>query len=99
MPETTIHHLTWNGRSLTITHEPEWLSSFHDHLEIRSDDGNPLPITRTGYRSHFVSPKDLAAAGGAIAFVQAWLGREATSLAWQRAEEARKQFTLFSIGE
>lgn len=98
MPQTTTHSLTWNGRGLTITHEPDWLPGFRDHLEIRSDDGDPLPITETGYRSHFLPSAELAHAGGPVAFVRAWLDRAATSPSRQRAEEARKQFALFPPG-
>ena len=58
----------WNGIAIEIRWEPNWLnltSSGYDtaHLEIKSiaPDRAPLPITETGYRSHFTSPETVAA--------------------------------------
>ena len=44
-----------------------------------------LPITETGYRSHFIDTEELSLAGGAVSFVTDWLDREAITKKWQRA--------------
>lgn len=48
----------WNGIGLTIRYTPQkW--GVMDHLEIMSDNRQPLPITRTGYKSLFLCPEEL----------------------------------------
>jgi hypothetical protein len=54
-----------------------------------------LPMTETGYRSHFCAPADINAEGGPAEFVLAWLECEAKSPAWLAAQEARRQLPLF----
>ena len=49
-----------------------------------------MPITETGYRSHFVPMGSVAASGykNAAAFVQAWLEHEAKKTGWNGAQLA-----------
>lgn len=56
----------------------------------------PIPITETGYLSHFIATVELVNAGGAVTFVTAWLDREASSKAWRKREFARRQGDLFA---
>ena len=67
------------------------------HLEIESiaPERAHLPITETGYRSHFTSPETVAAYGGPAAFVEMWLTEESHSPAWRAQEQAARQFSLF----
>ena len=68
------------------------------HLEIRaiSPERAPLPITETGYRSHFHQPGTVEGLGGdVVAQVVAWLDEEANSPAWRKREEAVRQLSLF----
>ena len=53
-----------------------------------------LPITETGYRSHFIDTEELSLAGGAVSFVTDWLDREAVTKKWQRAELEGAQLEL-----
>ena len=46
-------------------------------------EGGALPVTETGYRSHFIAAAELAAAGGPARYVLAWLDREARTKRWQ----------------
>ena len=85
-----------------IRWEPTWLNlsgSGYDtaHLEIVSiaPERAPLPITDTGYRSHFTSPETVAAYGGPVGFVEAWLETERQAPEWRREEQERRQLTLF----
>ena len=67
------------------------------HLEIESigPERAPLPITDTGYRSHFTAPDTVAAYGGPVAFVEAWLETESQAPNWRHEEQERRQLTLF----
>jgi hypothetical protein len=86
--------LTWEGRRLTIEHHEAWIAGA-DHLAIRSEDREPLPITETGYRSHFFSGEKLAARGGPVAYVTAWLDDAARTSEWKAYVAASRQLSLF----
>lgn len=93
--KTKTFSLTWRGTMLSIRHTPKYFGHA-DHVEITVKKPRTaiLPITETGYRSHFIDPDDLARAGGAVLFVQAWLEREAESKTWcaRQAERAQLDF-------
>lgn len=86
---------------IRITHAREYLSSGSDHLEIESIKPKraPLPITETGYRSHFIPALDLTNAGGPVTFVTAWIAQEAKGKAWIKAAVVKAQGDLFSWAE
>ena len=71
---TTRHEIDWvnpvtNGTvRIRITHAREYLFASSDHIVVESIDPEkaPLPITETGYLSHFISPIALANAGGPV---------------------------------
>lgn len=93
---------TWQWIDLEIRHCSCWLSSAEDdfvtqHIEIRSEGKVPLPITRTGYRSHFENGADALNEFGddPIEFVLWLLTEAAKDLTWKRKEEDRRQGTLF----
>jgi hypothetical protein len=75
------HNITWRGIALTITFTPDWLS-VADHLEIETEGRIPLPVTETGYRSHFVATGAVEAHGGPVAVVTDWLDHEARRTGW-----------------
>ena len=54
----------------------------------------PLPITETGYRSHFPHPADVEHLGGPVAYVEAWLDAMAQSKAWRRIDKGGLQLQL-----
>src|SRR3974377_1323895 len=97
------HQLVWKKPwdSLTvrlhITHARDYLGTGDDHLAIESIEPAkaPIPITETGYLSHFMRPHDLRKAGGPKQFVSDWLAREAMSKRWQQHDAARRQGNLF----
>jgi hypothetical protein len=86
---------------IRITHAREYLSSGSDHLEIESIKPKraPLPITETGYRSHFMPALDLINDGGPVTFVTAWINQEAKGKAWTKTVAAKAQGDLFSWAE
>uniref|UniRef100_UPI003C7661F7 hypothetical protein n=2 Tax=cellular organisms TaxID=131567 RepID=UPI003C7661F7 len=68
------------------------------HLAIRSlnPERAPLPITATGYRSHFHTPGTIEAHGGdVVAQVIAWLDEEAGKPAWRVYADRARQGELF----
>lgn len=82
---------------IRVTHTRGYLGAGQDHVEVQVQKprGAGLPITETGYRSHFITATDLINAGGPVTFVQAWIDREAKSRNWQRRETAKAQANLF----
>ena len=55
-----------------------------------------LPITETGYLSHFVYGREVPNAKAALAFFLDWIAREAKSKRWQKADNKRRQLDLFT---
>ncbi|MFH1555913.1 MAG: hypothetical protein ABII76_13780 [Pseudomonadota bacterium] len=89
----------WCGIGLTINWTPVWFAMGDGsysvaHLEIIADERAPLPITATGYRSHFTQAADIEAHGGPIAFALAWLERDAASPAWKIVRDSARQLSL-----
>ncbi len=95
--EPQIFHLQWQGIDIEITFTARrW--SVIDHLEIRSvrPERAPLPITGTGYLSHFMQPGTIAAHGGdVVAQVRAWLDEAALEPEWLAHVEKGRQGELF----
>ena len=97
--------LTWNGIRIEILYRPDASPAFRrsygqplDHLEIRSlaPEREPLPITETGYLSHFTARNVIEEGGGPAALVLAWLDHYAQSPVWQAQHITRQQLDLFS---
>ena len=88
------YRLDWQGRKIEISYQP---CSFAGtgHLQIRVRHCRPLPITETGYRSHFASPADVEQLGGPVAYVEAWPDAMAETKAWKRTARGGYQMTLF----
>lgn len=82
---------------IAISHARDYLSQGTDQLEIQSlaPRSAPLPITDTGYLSHFLDPLALVNAGGPVTFVTAWLRQEAQSKSWKAKARQRTQGDLF----
>ena len=76
----------WCGIVVEVRHNRNFLNLDHDHIEIEAVDPprSALPITKTGYRSHFIDPGDLDDFDSAVEFAQFWLESAAQSSEWQR---------------
>jgi len=92
------HHLEWRSIAIELRYCPNWNDAFAQihgepiaHLEIRTltPPHRPLPVTETGYRSHFTSPSEIDAYGNPVAFVLAWLDHEASAERWKVQEADR----------
>jgi hypothetical protein len=87
----------WRGVDLQINWKENWLDTGMAHLEIVCiAKGAILPVTGTGYRSHFTVSENVVNRGGPVAYVIAWLdAAAASSTEWQKREAASRQLTLF----
>ena len=91
-----VTRATWRGIGLEIRHCPTWSEAAGiDHIEVVSDERQPLPITGTGYKSLFILPEYIAEKGDAKDYVLAWLDHEAQSEAWKRSQSEARQLSLF----
>lgn len=94
-PQT--YRFAWRGIEIEATYTPrKW--GVIAHLEIRSiaPDRAPLPITCTGYCSHFHECGTVESHGGdVVTQVTAWLDEEATKPDWQAHIACTKQGELF----
>lgn len=79
------HIITWRCVEIEITYTPDKFGMV-DHIELRTENKAPLPVTETGYRSHFIDKGAVAHHGGAVAFVTAWLDYEAEHKGWSNAQ-------------
>lgn len=100
MSAVQTYRMDWEGIALSIRWTPHWLNMAVNgepvaHLEITSAGRAPLPVTETGYRSHFTSAEAVAREGGPVAYVRQWLDCESLSDEWQAQQEARRQLALF----
>ena len=106
-PNKSRYEIDWRdpvaGTSVRvrITHSRDYLGQGQDHVEVASmvPKKTPLPITETGYRSHFLPALELINAGGPVTFVTAWLDAQAKAKEWQKRQTARSQGDLFQWAE
>ncbi len=85
--------LEWEGIAIAVSHKANWLNTGYDHIELRAYQR--LPVTQTGYRSHFLHPEELEQFDGLENFVRQWLNDAATSREWQRHLIESRQLSLF----
>ena len=50
--------IIWEGITIAVSHEANWLNSDYDHIVLRADE--KLPVTEAGYRSHVIANAELA---------------------------------------
>lgn len=94
--ETHTFTVNWQGITLSVAYHPKSFLSFA-HLEVRSlhPARAPLPITETGYRSHFLDRAEIEAFGGPETYVRAWLDDRAQTPEWRPHMERSRQGSLF----
>ena len=94
----TTHKLVWRDVTCRVTHTPDYISKGWTHLEliVVKPKGAPVPITGTGYLSHFLDEDLLAKHDGPVAFFTAWLEREARTKQWAKTEFKWRQGDLFA---
>lgn len=93
--ETIESSLVWEGRLIRLFYTPRHYGVI-DHVAIRSEDGEPLPITETGYKSHYFGPVEPILAINEVSdMVIEWLNKDAQSKAWKSHVEESRQGRLF----
>lgn len=94
-----VETILWEDIEIEITYETEKWGSI-DHIEIRSisPEKARIPITKTGYRSHFIPIGALEENGiTAKELVLEWIEKEAQSPEWKNYFESTRQKTLFDF--
>lgn len=86
----------WLTIHILITFRPHYFSDY-DHLEIRSiePENHPLPITETGYRSHFEPHGEIERLGGPVAVARIMLDTAAHTTLWKQWMKQLQQPSLF----
>ena len=100
-PEQKIEQsrMTWDGvGEIRIQYTKSWGTSHEelygvalDHIELQvlSPD-SVLPVTKTGYRSHFVTRNLIDERGGYVGYVQMWLDTVAEEKGWRKGLQSRE---------
>ncbi|MEM7243626.1 MAG: hypothetical protein AAF429_15725 [Pseudomonadota bacterium] len=86
-------NLEWRGIPIKVTLVKEHFNSGFHHIELRAD--RPLPMTETGYRSHFMQAERFDEYDGLKDFVTRWLNMASNSRDWARIQENYAQPSLF----
>ena len=93
MPQETI--FAWEGRLIRLSYSPRWSAAI-DHIEVQAQDRAQLPITETGYRSHFFGPVEPPLSLDDVqTMIIAWLDKEAQNATWKAQQLASRQLSLF----
>jgi hypothetical protein len=72
--------LIWEGISITLSHHLQCFGGPFDHPELHAKER--IPVTETGYRSHFIHLDKLALWDSPEAFVLDWLNAAARHPNW-----------------
>ena len=82
--------IKWQGLTIDLEYTPDYSPAFKEnygwplaHLSIKRRDKGQLPMTGTGYRSHFTAAANIEDHGGPEGFVRAWLEEGAKSEKWK----------------
>jgi hypothetical protein len=87
--------IEWRGISIEINHVTDWPGHGYQHIELRA--ALRLPVTETGYRSHYIHNEHMALFKSADEFVVEWLDEHAKNPKWLEHEEASKLLNLFPV--
>jgi len=87
--------LTWHGIEIQVSCKFDHPIEGFCHIEVKSAER--LPITQTGYKSHFMPMVELEGFETHVAYVAAWLEHAGQSKDWQRYVEGRRQGDLFGL--
>ena len=96
-PPSQTYRFNWQGIEIEAIYTPcKWCVIAHLEIGSVAPKGAALPITSTGYRSHFHPIGTVEAHGGdVVAQVRAWLDEKATKPDWQAHVNRSKQGELF----
>lgn len=95
------YEVSWRGLRVLVAFEADAFGTSRDlcqfcHLElINALTGKALPVSETGYRSHYIPVSEVDAAGGPVKYATAWLDAASRSAAWKAIEREQRQGCLF----
>jgi hypothetical protein len=98
MHPSQTYRFHWKGIEIEATYVPRSRGGVIAHLEIESiqPPRAPLPITETGYKSHFHPCGTVEANGGdVVTLIVAWLDEEAAKPSWRAYAAKSRQGELF----
>ena len=94
--------LVWENIKIQVLYNPDYSEAHEEimgwrlaHLEIKSDQ--KLPMTETGYRSHFAAASEIESYGTPIDFVKAWLAETSKRKEWQTYKKLKVQAQQLSL--
>jgi len=89
--------IEWEGITIQVRYNPEqWGVTSHIEMKALQPAHAPLPVTETGYRSHFVPIGTVEATGLTVReYVLAWLEHAAKRPEWHEAQQKAAQGELF----
>ena len=96
--------MEWQNYRIRVAYQPNWLSTVSGlrvaHFDITTVEPSrvAMPISETGYRSHFLHPDEVTANGGPEAFVKVWLAAQAKCSGWKAVHAATQQLDFFGGG-
>jgi hypothetical protein len=87
--------ITVEAQSMLVSYQPRWLKSGYAHFEFRSPhkQARRIPVSETGYKSHFATMDDVKAAGGPQGFAREFASALLRSK--QSRPEDPRQLALF----
>ncbi len=88
-PTLSEHSITWERIKIKIIHVKNYSGTSMDWINVIAPES--LPITETGYLSHFTHRDNLTTFTDAPDFVSQWLDHEAKKQKWS----TNQQLTLF----
>lgn len=89
----TADTIVWQGINIQVNYNPEYFGCHTAHLELKASE--PLPMTETGYKSHFAPKEHFDGYNSIIGYVEAWLDEESKKESWLAYTQAKQQMTLF----
>lgn len=96
----TTHIIEWRRITIEIDYDPDYSASFKEfnkkplaHITVRA--AQALPITETGYLSHFIETEYVDEAGGPVALVTDALDDAAKDSSWEKQQAKDAQLSLF----
>jgi hypothetical protein len=91
------YRFRWRGIEIEVVYSPlKWGVIAHLSIRAMNPPRAPLPITSTGYLSHFHQTGTVEAHGGdVVAQMITWLDEEAAKPAWRTQVDRARQGELF----
>lgn len=97
-PTVTTTIVTWRHVKFRVRHTPDYIIKGTNHLEVfvLSPKNEPLPITSTGYLSHFDTHRQIRSAKEGAEYFLSLIAQEEKTKRWQCFDAKRRQGDLFA---